>query len=107
MKTCVLGVGACALLFIGSLAAQPPAPTAYDRGQDISPTYDGWEQNADGSYSLYFGYFNRNTDEEIDVPIGPSNSFDGGTPDRGQPTHFYANRKWWVFKVNVPATWPK
>jgi hypothetical protein len=90
-----------------SAAAQTSAPSGYDRGQDISPTYDGWEQNADGTYSLYFGYFNRNADEEIDVPIGPNNTFDGGTADRGQPTHFYPNRKWWVFMVVVPANWPK
>src|SRR5678815_4739467 len=90
-----------------SATAQTPAPSTYDRGQDISPTYDGWEQNADGTYSLYFGYFNRNADEEIDVPIGPNNTFDGGTADRGQPTHFYPNRKWWVFMVVVPANWPK
>ena len=107
MRTCVLAVASCAVLLIGSLAAQTPAPTSYDRGQDVSPTYDGWEQNDDGSYSLYFGYFNRNAGEELDVPVGPNNSFDGGVADRGQPTHFYPNRKWWVFKVDVPANWPK
>ena len=107
MRTCVLAVASCAVLLIGSLAAQTPAPTSYDRGQDVSPTYDGWEQNDDGSYSLYFGYFNRNACEELDVPVGPNNSFDGGVADRGQPTHFYPNRKWWVFKVDVPANWPK
>ncbi len=44
--------------------------------------------NSDGTYTLHFGYFNRNTEEELDVPIGPDNSFDPGG-DRGQPTHFY------------------
>ena len=114
MKTCVLTVACCAVLLSGadpsgprSASAQTPAPSAYDRGQDLSPTYDGWEQNADVTYSLYFGYFNRNTDEEIDVPIGPNNTFDGGTADRGQPTHFYPSRKWWVFKIDVPANWPR
>jgi hypothetical protein len=106
MKTCVLAVAACAVLLIGATRTRVDAQTTYDRGQDISPTYDGWEQNADGTYSLYFGYFNRNADEEVDVPIGPNNSFDT-TADRGQPTHFYPNRKWWVFKVDVPASWPK
>jgi len=112
MRTCVLAPVCCAALLLSG--ADPSGPrlyaqtaTAYDRGQDISPTYDGWEQNADGTYSLYFGYFNRNTDEEIDVPVGPNNTFDGGVADRGQPTHFYPNRKWWVFKVDVPANWPK
>jgi len=42
--------------------------TAYARGQDVSPTFDGWQQNPDGTYTFYFGYFNRNTEEELDVP---------------------------------------
>jgi hypothetical protein len=112
MRTCVLAPVCCAALLLSG--ADPSGPrlyaqtaTAYDRGQDISPTYDGWEQNADGSYSLYFGYFNRNANEEVDVPVGPNNTFDGGVADRGQPTHFYPNRKWWVFKVDLPANWPK
>jgi hypothetical protein len=112
MKTCLLVAAVLVLSGAdpsgpGSANAQTPAPSTYDRGQDISPTYDGWEQNADGSYSLYFGYFNRNAGEEIDIPIGPNNTFDGGVADRGQPTHFYPNRKWWVFNVTVPANWPK
>src|SRR5437016_7966203 len=107
MKTCVLAVAASVLLLAGSLRTAADAQTSFARGQDVSPTYDGWEQNADGTYSLYFGYFNRNTEEEIDIPIGPNNTFDGGVADRGQPTHFYPTRKWWVFKVTVPANWPK
>lgn len=79
---------------------------SYARGQDVSPTFDGWQQNADGTYTLHFGYFNRNTEEEIDVPVGPGNAFDQGG-DRGQPTHFYPARKWWVFNVVVPSDWPK
>jgi hypothetical protein len=38
--------------------------------------------------------------------VGPENNVDAGG-DRGQPTHFYPSRKWWVFKVVVPADWPK
>ena len=89
MRTCVLAATCSAALLLsgadpsGPRLAYAQAPTVYDRGQDISPTYDGWEQNDDGSYSLYFGYFNRNAGEEVDVPIGPNNSFDGGVADRG------------------------
>jgi hypothetical protein len=77
------------------------------RGQDVSPTFDGWERNPDGSFSMYFGYYNRNTEEDFDIPVGADNGFDVGGPDRGQPTHFYPSRKWWVFKTDVPADWPK
>ena len=83
------------------------AQARFARGQDVSPTYDGWDRNADGSYTLHFGYFNRNTEEEFDVPVGPDNRFDLENGDQGQPTHFYAGRRWWVFNVVVPKDWPK
>ena len=89
----------------GTLAT---AQFRFDRGQDVSPTFDGWERNPNGTYTFYFGYFNRNASEEIDIPVGPDNTMDGG-PDRGQPTHFYAGpgRQWWVFRIVVPKDWPK
>lgn len=79
----------------------------YARGQDVSPTFDGWESNPDGTFTMYFGYLNRNSEEEVDVPVGPENNFDLGNGDQGQPTHFYPGRRWWVFKVVVPKDWPK
>src|SRR5438093_3576871 len=97
----------CSGLFLtGTVRTSLTAQVRYARGQDVSPTFDGWEQNADGSSTLYFGYFNRNSEEDFDVPIGPDNNFDPGG-DRGQPTHFYPDRRWWVFKVVVPKDWPK
>jgi hypothetical protein len=97
------------LLFLGAagLHAQFTFPGArYNRGQDVSPTFDGWDHNPDGSFRLYFGYYNRNAEEEIDVPIGAENTFDLGTGDLGQPTHFYTGRRWFVFSVVVPKDWP-
>jgi hypothetical protein len=102
----MLAIASSALLLFGTVRTSVDAQTGYSRGQDVSPTFDGWEQNPDGTSTLYFGYFNRNAEEEIDVPIGPANNFDIGG-DRGQPTHFYPARKWWVFKVVVPKDWPK
>jgi len=107
------GVVVCAALLLLAaggvrLHAQIQYPGArYLRGQDVSPTFDGWESNADGTFALYFGYYNRNSEEEIDVPIGPENTFDLGNGDQGQPTHFYPGRRWFVFKVIVPKDWPK
>lgn len=106
-------VALCATLLVlfagvACVHAQFPYPGAqYRRGQDVSPTFDGWEANPDGTYSFYFGYLNRNSDEEIDIPLGPENHFDLGNGDQGQPTHFYPSRRWFVFKVTVPADWPK
>lgn len=71
-------------------------------GQNIAPVYEGWEQNVDGSYNLIFGYFNRNWNEWIDVPVGPGNTIEPGGPDQGQPTHFLPRRNQFVFRVQVP-----
>jgi hypothetical protein len=107
------GVAICATLLLLAaggvcLRAQFPYPGAqYLRGQDVSPTFDGWESNADGTFSFYFGYLNRNSEEALDVPIGPENTFALGNGDQGQPTHFYPSRRWFVFKVTVPKDWPK
>lgn len=70
-------------------------------GQGIAPVYEGFDTNADGSFNMWFGYMNRNYEEELDLPIGPDNHFDPGA-DRGQPTHFLIRRHKDVFKVIVP-----
>jgi hypothetical protein len=86
-----------------SSTGQIPYAGQYNRGQDVVPSYDGWRANPDGSFSMYFGYMNRNYEEQLDLDIGPNNNIDGG--DRGQPTHFYPRRHWFVFKVVVPKDW--
>jgi hypothetical protein len=74
-------VAVCALAgisFLGPAAAQPPLPTyipqtRFDTGQDVVPVYEGWERNADGTFTFVFGYFNRNWKEELAIPAGPDN----------------------------------
>ena len=75
---------------------------SYSSGQNISPAFEGWEENEDGSFNLLFGYMNRNWEEEIDVPIGPDNAIEPGGPDQGQPTHFLPRRNRFLFRVRVP-----
>lgn len=70
---------------------------------DISPVYEGFWKNPDGSFDLLFGYYNRSWEKTLDLPIGLDNSLDPGGPDRGQPTHFFPRRSQFVFKVRVPA----
>ena len=76
-------------------------------GQDVSPAYEGWEQNPDGSFNLVFGYFNRNWEEELDVPIGPDNNIEPGGPERGQPTHFLPRRNRFLVRIRVPGDFGK
>ena len=98
-----------AVLYLASPGlARAQAPYAgeipMDRGQDVTPAFEGWMPNADGTISMYFGYMNRNYKEELDIPIGPENNIDPGG-DRGQPTHFYPRRQRMVFSVVVPKDW--
>ena len=81
----------------------PLAPIR-DKGQTVTPAFEGWYRNADGTISLSFGYFNRNEAEIVDIPVGPSNFVSPGEANRGQPTHFHPRRHWGVFTVVVPAT---
>ena len=74
----------------------------YNKGQSVSPAYEGWMPNADGSFTFYFGYMNPNWQEELDVSIGPDNNIQPGGPDQGQPTHFYPRRNPFLFTVRVP-----
>ena len=72
-------------------------------GQTVTPVFEGWYKNPDGTYSISFGYFNRNGAEVLDVPIGPSNNISPGEPNQGQPSSFDPRRHWGVFAVTVPA----
>jgi hypothetical protein len=81
--------------------------TAFRSGQDITPAIDGWEENPDGTSNLVFGYFNRNWDEELDIPVGSANNVEPGGPDQGQPTHFFPRRNRYVFRVKVPNDFGK
>ena len=94
----------------------------YRFGQSIQPIFEGFERNADGTFTMWFGYLNRNYDETPNIIIGENNTFfaadgvdsagsldaslllaDPGLADRGQPTYFYPRRQQFVFEVVVPA----
>src|SRR5215472_2356550 len=88
-------------------AAQLPLEPLRESGQNVTPAYEGWYRNADGTISLLLGYFNRNLNQEVDIPVGPDNHIDPGGPDRGQPTHFLTRRQWGMFTIVVPGDFPE
>lgn len=75
---------------------------AHSAGQGITPAFEGWFHNPDGTYSIMVGYYNRNMKQVVDVPIGPDNKIEPGGPDHGQPTHFLPGRGWGPFVIVVP-----
>jgi hypothetical protein len=54
------------------LAALGATVSVAARGNTVVPVYEGWYANSDGSFDLVFGYFNRNWDQELDIPAGPA-----------------------------------
>jgi hypothetical protein len=94
-------------LAAGGLTMMSAQQITLSSGQTVAPAFEGWEKNPDGSYNMVFGYFNRNLDEHLHVPVGPSNSIEPGGPDRGQPTYFFPRRNRFHFKVRVPADFGK
>ncbi|MGH7470812.1 MAG: hypothetical protein ACRENP_22930 [Longimicrobiales bacterium] len=84
-------------------AQQVPLAPVRESGQSVTPVFEGWYRNPDGTFSLSFGYFNRNGKEALDIPIGTYNRMSPGNPNRGQPTRFEPRRHWGVFAVTVPA----
>ena len=85
------------------VAAQLPLAPIAKSGQSVTPVYEGWYRNADGSFSISFGYYNRNAEEVIEIPVGADNFIAPGEANQGQPTRFEARRHWGVFAVKVPA----
>jgi len=79
-----------------------PLEPAHESGASVTGAFEGWFQNPDGSYGLLLGYFNRNTRQELDIPIGAENRIEPGGPDHGQPTHFLVGRQWGMFVIKVP-----
>lgn len=98
---------AVAVLLGGRLTAtqetKVDAPIPHADGQSVTPSFEGWYPNPDGTFSIVFGYFNRNHREHLDIPIGPDNRIEPGPADQGQPTHFLPRRQTGVFAVVVPS----
>ena len=82
--------------------AQLPMEPPHTSGQSVTGAFEGWFPNGDGTFSILLGYFNRNTREALDIPVGPSNHIDPDGPDHGQPTHFVPGRMWGNFVIKVP-----
>ncbi len=91
----------------GPLPLTPLAPA----GDIVAPFFDGWYKNPDGTYTFSFGYFNRNTQEIVEIPVGPDNFIEPAEYNGLQPTHFRpvsyggfsGRRERGTFAVTVPA----
>jgi len=88
----------------------PLAPTN-SRGNFVAPFFDGWYENEDGTFTLSFGFMNRNDSDLVEIALGPDNFIEPAVYDGGQATSFpvvrYGGfggpRERGVFGVVVPA----
>ena len=106
---------ALAVVLVGwgctSLAAQTTGPWAtsprerglVSSGLPVSPFFEGWYENPDGTFTLSFGYFNRNREEALSLPLGADNFIEPAQYNGTQPTVFMPGRDTGVFTVTVPA----
>ena len=97
----VVGLLGATLGAAGALAQIPTTLQGF--GVPVYPAFEGWYRNADGTATLLIGFFNSNTEQTVDLPVGELNHFTPGPQDRGQPTHFPPGRAWGVFTVQVPG----
>ena len=65
-----------------------PLATLHKSGDIVAPFFDGWYDNGDGTVTYSFGFLNRNTEEIVDIPLGPNNKIEPAELDGAQPTHF-------------------
>lgn len=91
---------------IGDRPQLPSAPwerRVVDAGLPVTPFFEGWYENPDGSYTLSFGFFNRNRAETLRIPHGPDNFVSLTEQDGRQPNIFPPGRDTGVFTVTVPG----
>jgi hypothetical protein len=103
LGVCVCDAVVFAAVLTFTVATTAAGQEAFTHGQNIAPVFEGWEVNEDGSFNMVFGFFNRNCEEVLHIPIGPNNNIEPGGPDQGQPTTFFARRGKFIFKLQVPS----
>ena len=98
---------------LGAQDGRPQWPSAprergvVAEGLPVSPFFEGWYENPDGTYTLSFGYFNRNREEALTLPVGADNFITPAEYDGGQPTVFASGRDTGVFTVRVPSAFAR
>ena len=110
MQQHLTAAGVAVALFLWSALAGPTALEAQSRrplqpypsaGLPVSPFMEGWYDNGDGTYSISFGYWNRNREEVVEIPGGEDNSIVPAQFDGRQPTTFLPGRHRGVFAVTI------
>ena len=97
-RLCLAGGLTSSVLLLGQALPEPRKQF----GSSVTGAFEGWYEGGDGARGFLVGYYNRNTQEELDIPIGPNNRIEPGGPDMGQPTHFLPSRQFGMFAIPAP-----
>ena len=107
---CGAAVVVCAVIIAFELhgsaqTTRPPLPAEPlgRAGEAIYPAFEGWGPLKDGSIVLLLGYYNRNSAQAFDIPVGAENRIEPGGPDFGQPTRFDPRQSHGIFAIKVPT----
>jgi hypothetical protein len=101
----LLAVAGSAFVTVAGLEAQLPQPwlnsPVADGEQPVFPFFEGWYDNGDGTYTLSFGYLNRNNDRVLEIPHGERNYVEPAQFDGAQPTNFLPSRMRGAFAITI------
>ncbi len=81
--------------------ANSPLPVT---GNPVFPWFEGWYDNGDGTFTLSFGYLNRNPRDAVEIAHGALNYMEPAEFNGRQPSHFLPSRNRGVFAVTIPAS---
>jgi len=107
----VLALGAAAPMAAQPISGQFPLAPIPSHGDLVAPYFDGWWTNPDGTHTFSFGFFNRNREELVEIPVGENNfltpaQFNGMQPETFPVVSyggFSGRRERGAFGVTVPA----
>jgi hypothetical protein len=97
-RLCLVGVLTQSTLLFAQTLPQPRKQF----GASVTGAFEGWYEDGNAGRGFLVGYYNRNSQQELDIPIGPNNRIEPGGPDLGQPTHFLPTRQFGMFAIPVP-----
>jgi hypothetical protein len=75
-----------------------------DTGRQVVPFMEGWYDNGDGTFTISFGYLNRNPNQVVEIPHGERNYIEPEQFNGLQPTTFHGSRDRGTFAVTIPAS---
>ena len=79
----------------------------HTRGQSVVPLYRGWYRGKGTQVYLAFEYLNRNSEETLEIPIGPNNAIAPVWPIKVSRHIFYLATNMESSSYRYQPGWPR